>query len=359
MKAKIILQGMLSLACVATLGLTVASNVHAATTGTTTVKKTKAKHQAKAVNPVITLSKTQPNMVVGERNRFRAEINAASGLTIKKYRVTSSKPKVVKVSNGLLTRALKVGRAKITVEMTLSNQQVVTKKFTIQVRPVLLVPVQTASGYRRVTSGANVWTKPYYKTQKNQIAKAAKSVRGYMVKLTQKATTIDGKIYYQVALPASGQKIGWVPANSLKAAGQYWRNTTGGKRINVKQTKNLNVEVSVAKQRVYLKSGNKVVYTMLCSTGAYATPTVTGNFKLSSGGAYFWGGSGGAKYWRAFAAGGYYFHSIPTTSPNGAYGAKYGNQLGHRASHGCIRLSVADSLWFYKNMPNGTRVYVH
>ncbi|QBO35815.1 L,D-transpeptidase [Periweissella cryptocerci] len=360
MKAKLIVRSFVSLMCLATLGMTV-TTAHAAVTGetsATTTRKVKETPPAESAKPVVKLTNLRKFMYVGQYNRFKATINKDSGLKIAKYRVSSSNPKVLKVSNGLLTRGMKLGVARVTVKMTLSNKQIVTQRFSVRV----VAPVMStakASGYRIVKSSANVWTKPYYKAQQNKHADASKNVQGYMVKLSQKATTVDNKVYYQVALPGSGQKVGWVPASGLKPAGQYWRNATGGKTINVKKTKNLNVEVSVAKQRVYLKSGNKIVYTMLCSTGAYATPTVLGHFKLSSGGSYFWGGNGGAKYWRAFAPGGYYFHSIPTTSANGAYGTQYGNQLGHRASHGCIRLSVADSIWFYKNMPNGTKVYVH
>ena len=34
------------------------------------------------------------------------------------------------------------------------------------------------------------------------------------------------------------------------------------------------------------------------------------------------------------------------------------DKLGQKASHGCIRLSMDDSLWFYENIPQGTPVII-
>ncbi|MCM1246653.1 MAG: L,D-transpeptidase family protein [Roseburia sp.] len=54
------------------------------------------------------------------------------------------------------------------------------------------------------------------------------------------------------------------------------------------------------------------------------------------------------------------FHSVwyqrpdPATMPNGEF-----NKLGTTASHGCIRLSVRDARWIYKNCSMGTPVIVY
>jgi lipoprotein-anchoring transpeptidase ErfK/SrfK len=85
---------------------------------------------------------------------------------------------------------------------------------------------------------------------------------------------------------------------------------------------------------------------------------VLGTFKLGGGGSYFWSDkTGGAKYYRIIT-GPYYFHSIPTTRANGPYSASMGAELGHRASHGCVRLAVPDAIWLYRHMPKGVRVIV-
>lgn len=127
------------------------------------------------------------------------------------------------------------------------------------------------------------------------------------------------------------------------------------------------VEISVSKQRVYVYEWNygsysKLVKTMKCTTGAVDTPTPLGSFRM--------GGPCGRWYyfkkfecWAQYASritGGILFHSVlysekdEKTLRAGSVAA-----LGSRASHGCVRLSVADAKWIYNNIPAGTtcRVY--
>ncbi|QBO35916.1 murein L,D-transpeptidase [Periweissella cryptocerci] len=219
--------------------------------------------------------------------------------------------------------------------------------------------VAKATGYRLVNQDAQVWTKPYIAGLDNVKSENTKQIQGYMIRLTEQVK-INGTKYYLGVFPGSGKSAGWIKATDLKTPQYFWTKATGGKYINVKKTKNLNVEVSLKKQRVYLKSGHKVVYTMMASTGKKTSKTPKGHYTLHSGGKWFWSAAyGGAKYWREFAAGGYYFHTIDTVSPNGKYSVVNGNKLGQAVSHGCVRLSIADAKWFYKNMPNGVKVYVH
>ena len=127
------------------------------------------------------------------------------------------------------------------------------------------------------------------------------------------------------------------------------------------------VEVCVSKQRVYVYEWSygaysKLVKTMKCTTGAAATPTPLGSFKM--------GGPCGRWYyfkkfecWAQYASritGGILFHSVLYSDKNektlraGSVAA-----LGSRASHGCVRLSVDDAKWIYNHIPAGTtcRVY--
>lgn len=328
---------------------------------TDAVAKRQTAKQTNASKTEITMKiyNVKKQLYINQYNRFKVVVaDTENTVKIKNYRVVTSNVNVVKVSNGLLTRGIGVGRANITVTVNLTNGKSISRIFRMKVVNQIKT-VKKVTGYRIVSKNANVWVKPYYQGVRNRKSKEANKIQKYMVKIKKQATIINGKTYYLVALPGTGKAIGWVGSTSLSSSGQFWRNTTGGRYFNVKRVKKLNIAVSVAKQRVYFRSGKKVIYTMMASTGKISTPTVRGHFKLMSGGKYFWSGNGGAKYWRAFAAGGYYFHSIPTLSANGAYGAIFGNQLGHRTSHGCIRLSVADAKWFYTNMPNGTPVYVY
>lgn len=95
----------------------------------------------------------------------------------------------------------------------------------------------------------------------------------------------------------------------------------------------------------------------VCSTGA-ATPT--GTFSL--GAKYRWhqlmGPSYGQYCTRIYR--GFLFHSVWYYKPNkNTQSYVQYNRLGTMASHGCIRLTVADSKWIYDNCPSGTKVVIY
>ena len=183
--------------------------------------------------------------------------------------------------------------------------------------------------------------------------------KGYMARAAKQANTSGGTYYYLV-MP--GFDLGWVKASETSAVSEFWRHTTGGRYPSL-NVPNLKIRVSVGKQRVTLLSGNKEIYTMLCSTGAYGNDTPYGNFAIQrEKGLWFWSDTtGGAAYYRSFLGHGVYlFHSITITGPGAinSFSARQGEKLGTRASHGCIRLSVADAIWFYNKIPYGTPVSV-
>ena len=111
-----------------------------------------------------------------------------------------------------------------------------------------------------------------------------------------------------------------------------WKGPTG-KQPDLSQYSDLSVEVSLAKQRVYVKSGGQTIYTMIAEEGM------------------------GADYWVQFY-GSYLFHSVPTGEAFGDYLPEEGAKLGQPASHGCVRLAVADAQWFYDQVPDGTLVTI-
>lgn len=194
------------------------------------------------------------------------------------------------------------------------------------------------------------------KADPNSTKLGAKSAyKGYMAQATKLAKTSDGNYLYLVS-PAG--KIGWIKeSQTYSVNSNFWMYTTGGKYPSL-DVKNLNIQVSISKQRVYIKSGDKVIYTMLCSTGAVGTPTPLGSFRIQAEkGLAF----SSAAYYRSFKDHGVYlFHTIPTSiawSTN-TFSAIEGRKLGTRASHGCIRLAVPDAKWFYYNMPYNTPVKI-
>ncbi len=106
----------------------------------------------------------------------------------------------------------------------------------------------------------------------------------------------------------------------------------------------------------------KVVRQMLCSTGTRANPSDVGDWVLSgrnARGAYFpkWGGH--AHYWTKINDS-IAFHSVLYSAPSDTMTLKVSSykNLGKRASHGCIRLTLADSKWIYQNIGAGTVVTI-
>ncbi|WP_155286787.1 L,D-transpeptidase family protein [Lacticaseibacillus zhaodongensis] len=129
---------------------------------------------------------------------------------------------------------------------------------------------------------------------------------------------------------------------------------------NLNAYRNVWVKVSLSKQRVYLMSGNTVLYTMLCSTGRPGDATPTGTYAIQrERGPVFGGSLGGARYYVSWKDHGVYlFHSVPING-RGQYLAQEGALLGKRPhSHGCIRLTVSDAYWMYTHIKYGTKVVV-
>lgn len=128
------------------------------------------------------------------------------------------------------------------------------------------------------------------------------------------------------------------------------------------------VKVSVDDQQVYVYALDDndqysiLTKTMVCSTGLKDTPTPTGEFTYTGPGArwhYF-------KKWKCWAQYAYYidgdimFHSVLYNSDDESTLVKSSvRNLGKRASHGCVRLSVEDARWLWNNCPSGTHVIVY
>lgn len=102
------------------------------------------------------------------------------------------------------------------------------------------------------------------------------------------------------------------------------------------------------------------VKAMVCSVGT-GTKTITGTFQTKA--KYRWKALMG-NVWGQYATrivGGILFHSVyyykngnPATLATDEY-----NKLGTAASHGCVRLTVADAKWIYDNCAVGTTVIIY
>lgn len=104
-----------------------------------------------------------------------------------------------------------------------------------------------------------------------------------------------------------------------------------------------------------------VVRQMICSTGTRKNPSDVGDWVLSgrkTKWCYFpkWGDY--ARYWTKINSS-IAFHSVIYNSVDTMdLSVKSYKNLGNRASHGCVRLTVADAKWVYDNVPAGVVVTI-
>ncbi|GEL14958.1 L,D-transpeptidase [Pediococcus cellicola] len=122
------------------------------------------------------------------------------------------------------------------------------------------------------------------------------------------------------------------------------------------------LDVSIAKQRVYIRNKQTRLYTMYASTGENnSTPTGTYHIQAERG-EFFYNAQSkeGAKYYVSWKDHGIYlFHSVPTDQ-QGKFLVNEAEKLGKKAnSHGCVRLSVPDAKWLYTHIKEGTKVVIH
>ena len=128
------------------------------------------------------------------------------------------------------------------------------------------------------------------------------------------------------------------------------------------------VKVSTADQRVYvygLDNNNEhtvLVRTMKCSTGKDETPTPKGTYQSSTGPGARWHYFKKYQCWAQYAyyiQGDIMFHSVLYNEKDGPVTQSSVNNLGRKASHGCVRLSVEDAKWLYTNCPANTKIVVY
>lgn len=162
---------------------------------------------------------------------------------------------------------------------------------------------------------------------------------------------------------ASRRAAAKVKTKKTKQTTVNWRKPSEDKPYpDVKKHPNLELDVNLKKQRVYVRDGKKLLYTMYASSGMDNT-TPKGTFRIQSErGDYFYNAKEkmGAHYYTSFLNHGeYLFHTVPTDQ-DGHYITSQAKLLGKRpASHGCVRLSIPDAKWINQNIPEGTVVKIH
>ncbi|MBS6716931.1 MAG: L,D-transpeptidase [Bifidobacterium longum] len=193
------------------------------------------------------------------------------------------------------------------------------------------------------------------------VAQGQAEVQGQAQKMSQSAQQSASRVSASASsldrqqVPVFNQAI--QEQRDKEAQRARWTNPTG-KQPDLSQYSDLSVKVSIAKQEVYVQSGGETIYTMIASTGLNDT-TPRGNYVIGMRGDHFYNPAEGmgADYWVRFN-GPFLFHSVPTGANSGEYMEEEGNKLGQPASHGCVRLTVADAEWFYNQIPEGTPVTI-
>lgn len=112
------------------------------------------------------------------------------------------------------------------------------------------------------------------------------------------------------------------------------------------------IEIDLSKQRLAARVGDRIVKTMVISSGKARTPTPKGTFRIY------------AKYRKIRMRGpGYNLPNVPHTMFfRGGYaihGTYWHTNFGRPMSHGCINLKKKDAKWLYKWAPRGTKVKIH
>lgn len=164
--------------------------------------------------------------------------------------------------------------------------------------------------------------------------------------------------------PKKEKRIYSDPKDLVKA-GTWDKPSENKKYPNLATVKNLWIRVSLKENRTYIMSGNKPIYTMLSTGGAYhknKSDTPTGIYYIQEErGDDFYNDklNEGAKYYVSWKDHGVYlFHSVPTKA-DGSINEKEAAKLGKSpGSHGCIRLTVPDSKWLAETVPVGTKVVI-
>lgn len=125
------------------------------------------------------------------------------------------------------------------------------------------------------------------------------------------------------------------------------------------------LSISLGDQKVYVFELNEdkkydLIKTFLCSTGRFS-PTPRGVF-TTTGPYRRWYYFKGFTVWAQYAyniEGNVLMHSVLYKTKGGSPTLSSVNDLGKKASHGCVRLSVKNAQWVYTNCEEGTVITIY
>ena len=207
------------------------------------------------------------------------------------------------------------------------------------------------------------WGVPNYKNGWNNspdgmyYVKNGKVLTGWQV--------IDGRKYYLNPSKGGVKANGWAYVDGYKL---YFNDGILNQNVDkiIGRQSHYVVKVNTYTNTVtaYAKDGANgyiiPVKTMICSTGVSSTPTIKGTFTIRRYAR--WGTLMGPVYGQYCSQiyGGYLFHSAwyYVNGNNRTLSVYEYSKLGNNASHGCVRMTVADAKWIYDNC-NGSTVTIY
>jgi lipoprotein-anchoring transpeptidase ErfK/SrfK len=138
-------------------------------------------------------------------------------------------------------------------------------------------------------------------------------------------------------MPRTGQLSDEVTARILA--------TNGQPPVMVPNGEPTRVEISLARQVLFLYENGSLLKILSVSSGTSATPTPTGTFRTYRSESGWHTSALGRLYNAQYFIGGYAIHgstSVPAEP----------------ASHGCVRLPMNSAEWFPERVPHGTQVVI-
>lgn len=150
------------------------------------------------------------------------------------------------------------------------------------------------------------------------------------------------------------------PSDMRLMAGNYWRKSSEIKAYpDLKRVKHLNLRASILGNRLYVRSGKKVLYTMYCSAGK-----IVNGRSLTPTGTYYTDHYHPHRFASALYPVGwigqlYLLHSVPTYNWSSRFIVREAKKVGKKpASHGCLRLPVRDAKWLHDHLPYHTKLII-
>ncbi len=213
--------------------------------------------------------------------------------------------------------------------------------------------------------------------QRSAVAAGERLVQGVMTGLTGGTALVKGSVKDETAVMKSSvvkRRAPVVttdnapPIDPITIDGVYMRydpfKPSNGPYPVLTPQDHVWIDVSIAQQLVYIFNGKRLLYTMVTSSGIDTKPdnsTPLGIFHIQGErGQWFYAQQYqmGALYWVSWLGHGIFlFHSVPMNEQRQLL-LPIAAKLGHKASEGCLHLTVPDARWVFTHIPYHTPVLV-